>query len=187
MVARAGRACERRRRADLPHLARASARARAHGGRLLVEAPPQACGWVRDRFGRSSRPAPRPSSARTSYSSSYAEPRASGDLRHRTQSSDGRGTATARGQPSIARRTSHAACTQQPTASSLRGPLANPKLTFDQFVIGDCNRLAHAAALTVAEMPAQAYNPLFICGPPGVGKTHLLSSIASLLLAHNRG
>jgi chromosomal replication initiator protein len=67
------------------------------------------------------------------------------------------------------------------------GPLGNPKLTFDQFVIGDCNRLAHAAALTVAEMPAQAYNPLFICGPPGVGKTHLLSSIASLLLSHSPG
>jgi chromosomal replication initiator protein len=66
-------------------------------------------------------------------------------------------------------------------------PLGNPKLTFDQFVIGDCNRLAHAAALTVAEMPAQAYNPLFICGPPGVGKTHLLSSIASLLLSHSPG
>ena len=51
-------------------------------------------------------------------------------------------------------------------------------------MIGDCNRLAHAAALTVAEMPAQAYNPLFICGPPGVGKTHLLSSIANLLVLH---
>jgi chromosomal replication initiator protein len=63
-------------------------------------------------------------------------------------------------------------------------PFGNPKLTFEQFVIGDCNRLAHAAALTVAEMPAQAYNPLFICGPPGVGKTHLLSSIANLLLVH---
>ena len=51
-------------------------------------------------------------------------------------------------------------------------------------MIGDSNRLAHAAALTVAEMPAQAYNPLFICGPPGVGKTHLLSSIANLLTVH---
>ena len=64
---------------------------------------------------------------------------------------------------------------------------ATPSSTFDQFVIGDCNRLAHAAALTVAEMPAQAYNPLFICGPPGVGKTHLLSSIANLLLSHSPG
>jgi len=65
------------------------------------------------------------------------------------------------------------------------GPLGNPKLTFDQFVIGDCNRLAHAAALTVAEMPGQTYNPLFICGPPGVGKTHLLSSIANLIRSHD--
>jgi chromosomal replication initiator protein len=63
----------------------------------------------------------------------------------------------------------------------------NPKLTFDQFVIGDSNRLAHAAALSVAEMPGQAYNPLFICGPPGVGKTHLLHSIGALLLEHNPG
>ena len=54
-------------------------------------------------------------------------------------------------------------------------------------MIGDSNRLAHAAALTVAEMPAQAYNPLFIYGPPGVGKTHLLSSIANLLSLHNPG
>ena len=77
--------------------------------------------------------------------------------------------------------------TEDPTGPSTSGPLGNPKLTFDQFVIGDSNRLAHAAALTVAEMPAQAYNPLFICGPPGVGKTHLLSSIAGLLLAHNPG
>ena len=54
-------------------------------------------------------------------------------------------------------------------------------------MIGDTNRLAHAAALTVAEMPAQTYNPLFICGPPGVGKTHLLGSIARLAATHNPG
>ena len=54
-------------------------------------------------------------------------------------------------------------------------------------MIGDSNRLAHAAALAVAEMPGQAYNPLFICGPPGVGKTHLLSSIANLLMVHDPG
>jgi chromosomal replication initiator protein len=87
----------------------------------------------------------------------------------------------ASGAPSVDERAARSA------PHSAIGPLGNPKLTFDQFVIGDCNRLAHAAALTVAEMPAQAYNPLFICGPPGVGKTHLLSSIASLLLSHSPG
>jgi chromosomal replication initiator protein len=66
-------------------------------------------------------------------------------------------------------------------------PLGNPRYTFDQFVIGDSNRLAHAAALAVAELPAQAYNPLFICGPPGVGKTHLMHSIAGLIAEHNPG
>ncbi len=63
-------------------------------------------------------------------------------------------------------------------------PALNPKLTFDQFVIGDANRLAHAAALAVAELPGTAYNPLFIYGPPGVGKTHLLQSIANYLVSY---
>ncbi len=63
----------------------------------------------------------------------------------------------------------------------------NPRFTFDQFVIGDANRLAHAAALSVAEMPGLAYNPLFICGPPGLGKTHLLHSIANYVTEHGEG
>jgi chromosomal replication initiator protein len=61
----------------------------------------------------------------------------------------------------------------------------NPKLSFDQFVIGKGNRLAHAAALAAAEMPASAYNPLFIYGPPGTGKTHLLNAIGNLALQHS--
>ncbi|HEY6761652.1 MAG TPA: chromosomal replication initiator protein DnaA [Baekduia sp.] len=63
----------------------------------------------------------------------------------------------------------------------------NPKYTFEQFVIGDANRFAHAAALAVAELPGQAYNPLFVVGPPGVGKTHLLHSIGNYVQAYGGG
>ena len=55
----------------------------------------------------------------------------------------------------------------------------NPRYSFDQFIIGDCNRLAHAAGLAVAELPGQAYNPLFFHAPPGLGKTHLLHAIGN--------
>jgi chromosomal replication initiator protein len=122
------------------------------GGVLRVTAPPATHRWVIDRFGR----------VLQACAAAALGPDVEVDVL-----SAGPGDSEA--EP-------HA------SAAAFRDLPLHPKYTFDQFVIGDGNRLAHAAALAVAELPAQAYNPLFIYGPPGVGKTHLLHAIAHYLV-----
>jgi chromosomal replication initiator protein len=142
--------------------------------RLTLEAPSQTCDWVRERFGR----------ALQTAVAAVLGADAQVDL---VPASRRPGARTSRSEERIAAGRSTQNSTTESTAPAPTDAVAapNPKLTFDQFVIGDSNRLAHAAALTVSELPAQAYNPLFICGPPGVGKTHLLRSIATFVSTYS--
>ncbi len=129
---------------------------------LVLEAPPHVRGWVTDRF----------SELLSTSASSVLRAATTVEIVSATDPDDQC--------PSRASET--------PPGVALSQDLAfNPKLTFEQFVIGDANRMAHAAALSVAEMPAQAYNPLFLYGPPGLGKTHLLHSIANYVSTYGGG
>lgn len=139
-------------------------RAAEHDGEVLVlEAPAELCAWVADRFAR----------VLQASAAAVLGPHVTIDVR----SAD----APAKAKRSAAQARAEAHDRDTP------GHELNPKFTFDQFVIGDSNRFAHAAALAVAELPGQAYNPLFIYGPPGVGKTHLLHSIGNYVLAYGVG
>ncbi len=80
-----------------------------------------------------------------------------------------------------------APATASETSLNLDAEALNPRYSFDQFIIGDGNRLAHAASLAVAEHPGQAYNPLFVHAPPGLGKTHLLHAIGNYVNAFGGG
>ena len=128
------------------------------GDTLVVTAPDEIRSWVADRFGR----------VLQTCAACVLGPATTVDVIAPGAVLDERG-ATA------------------PTAERDPAPEFHPKLTFDQFVIGASNRFAHAAALAVAEMPGQAYNPLFLYGPPGLGKTHLLHAIGNYICAHGGG
>jgi len=129
------------------------------GDTLYVRAPDHVRGWVAQRF---------------SGLLEEASARALGE-RTRVELVDEGWTAPTRAEAPAPRRT-------RPAAAGL-----NPKYTFEQFVICDANRFAHAAALAVAELPGQAYNPLFIHGPPGLGKTHLLHAIGNYIARYGDG
>jgi len=141
------------------HLWLAPLRARGiEGDTLLVGAPEEIRTWVGDRFARV---------LQTCAASVLGEATTVTVVPLDAQATDATGS-----QRRIADRLPHLSAGHPPD-------VFNPKYTFDQFVIGDGNRLAHAAALAVAELPGQAYNPLFLYGPPGLGKTHLLHAIAN--------
>jgi chromosomal replication initiator protein len=128
------------------------------GERLVLAAPAATRGWVADRFGRLIE---------------LCAQRVLGESIRLVLDPGLAGSAPATPQP-------------RPTAA---GPaeLLNPRYSFDQFIIGHGNRLAHAAALAVAELPGQAYNPLFLHAPPGHGKTHLLHAIGNYVHAYGGG
>ena len=133
-------------------------------GRLLVlAAPEETRDWVSNRFGRLLERCAREilgDEARVSFDTGSERRQASPPARPLTPVF-GLGTSSA-------------------------GPF-NPRHSFDQFIIGTGNRLAHGAALAVAELPGQAYNPLFLHAPPGLGKTHLVHAIGNYVLAFGGG
>ncbi len=75
---------------------------------------------------------------------------------------------------------------EEPAPKEIDAMLINPRYTFDNFVVGECNRLAIAAARAVAENPGQDYNPLYIYGGSGLGKTHIMQAIGNYIRKNNR-
>jgi chromosomal replication initiator protein len=142
------------------------------GSALVLEAPRELHAWVADRFSR----------VLETCSAAVLGEEVSVDVR-----AGGSSARPRQGRHADARRERAVRAAPAPEADTVVTERLNAKYTFDQFVIGDTNRFAHAAALAVAELPGQAYNPLFIYGPPGVGKTHLLHSIGNYVRAYGGG
>ena len=138
------------------------------GYAVVVRAPPELRGWIADRFARVLQAA-----AAAVIGPHATVDVAAGELRRARPVVSQRGPRAAHARPSAAE------------PKPLEPDTLNPKYEFGQFVIGDSNRFAHAAALAVAELPGQAYNPLYVAGPPGVGKTHLLHAIGNYVRAHD--
>src|SRR3954470_8581061 len=129
------------------------------GDKLFIKAPGHVRGWVRERYGELLRTAAARAGGRNFEIVLVDE----------------------RWEPP-------AAAAESPRRSSpAAGVGLNPKYTFEQFVICNGNRFAHAAALAVAELPGQAYNPLVLHGPPGLGKTHLLHAIGNYIARYGDG
>jgi len=141
------------------------------GDVLCVEAPGAIRGWVADRF----------ADTLDRAVVSVLGPRARVELAGDGGRGGDAGTSVRRRGPRGSRDPD-----TSPPPGVLREEL-NPRFSFEQFILGDGNRFAHAAALAVSELPAQAYNPLFLYGPPGVGKTHLLHSIGNYVRAFGGG
>jgi chromosomal replication initiator protein len=136
------------------------------GSTLTLTGPPEICNWVTRRYGR----------LLERCASGLAGRALAVNLDPCAQQRDGRPKgAGPRPAPAGAQR-------REPAPRML-----NPRYSFEQFIIGEGNRLAHAAALSVAELPGQAYNPLFLYAPPGLGKTHLLHAIGNYIGACGDG